>query len=233
MKTIIRCSLIIAFTWINVPVYAGDLQDGVEAYKEEDFETVVSKWQPLAERGDPRAQFNLGMMYFDGYGEANNYFAAAKWFWRASKQGHAKSQLKLGTMYYKGIGVTESKSKAAKLYRMSAAGGNGKAQTLAGLVYGEGLGVDQDFKEAAKWYQLAAEKGYATAQYNLGVMYRYGNGVDMDIVKAYTWFLIAGENDNDGANNDKDDLAENMDQVQISEGKKLAAKWIEKHPKKE
>ncbi|MGV7222027.1 MAG: tetratricopeptide repeat protein [Nitrospinales bacterium] len=233
MKTIFGCSLIIALSLVFVPAYAGDLQEGVEAYKDEDFETVLTKWQPLAERGDPKAQFNLGMMYYDGYGDANNYFAAAKWFWRASKQGHAKAQLKLGTMYYQGIGVDENKSKAAKLYRMSAKGGNGKAQTLAGLVYGEGLGVDQDFKEAAKWYELAANKGFATAQYNLGVMYRDGNGVDMDMVKAYTWFLIASENDNDDADNGKDEIVENMAQEQISEGKKMAAIWIKKHPKKE
>ena len=233
MKTIIGCSLIIALTLVYIPVNAGDLQDGVEAYKEEDFETVLSKWQPLAERGDAKAQFNLGMMYFDGYGDENNYFAAAKWFWRASKQGHAKAQLKLGTMYYQGIGVNESKSKAAKLYKMSAKRGNGKAQTLAGLVYGEGLGVDQDFEEASKWYQLAANQGYATAQYNLGVMYRDGSGVDMDSVKAYSWMLIASENDNDDANNDKDDLEDNMSLEQVSEGKKIAAKWMEKHPKKE
>ena len=124
------------------PVYSGDLQDGADAYKEEDFQTALDKWIPLADQGDAKAQYNLGMMYFDGYGDANNYFAAAKWFWRASKLGHARAQLKLGTMYYQGIGVTESKSKAAKLYRMSAKGGNGKAQTLTGLVYGEGIGVD-------------------------------------------------------------------------------------------
>jgi TPR repeat protein len=231
MKTIIGCSLIIALTLVYVPVYAGDLQDGLEAYKDEDFETVLSKWRPLAERGDPKAQFNLGMMYYDGYGDSNNFFAAAKWFWRASKQGHAKAQLKLGTMYYQGIGVKESKSKAAKLYRMSAKGGNGKAQTLAGLIYGEGLGVDQDFKEAAKWYQLAASKGYSTAQYNLGIMYRDGNGVNRDMVQAYTWLLIASENENDDADIDKDDLEENMSPEQISEAKKMAAKWMKKHPK--
>jgi len=232
MKTIIGCSLILALSLTVAPVYADALQDGVDAYKLEDFQTVLEKWQPLADEGDLKAQYNLGVMYFEGYGDANNYFAAAKWFLRAAKKGHAKAQLKLGIMYYQGIGIPEDKTKAAKLFRMSAKGGDGKAQTLAGLVYGEGLGVNQDFKESAKWYRLAAAKGYATAQYNLGIMYRDGKGMDQDILASHMWLNIARKNGIDDGSMDKDELEENMTPDQIAEAQKLAREWMEKHPKK-
>jgi len=232
MKTLIGRALIFILGLMVAPVYAGALQDGVDAYKEEDFQTVLEKWQPLADRGDAKAQYNLGVMYYEGYGDANDYYAAAKWFWRASKRGNAKAQLKLGTMYYQGIGVDESKAKAAKLYRMSAKGGNGKAQTLAGLVYGEGIGVDQDYEESLKWFRLAAEKGYATAQYNLGIMYRDGNGVDRDNLASHMWFNIAVKNGSDDGSMEKDELEENMAPEQIAEAKKLAREWMKKHPQK-
>ena len=38
------------------------------AYKRGDYETALRVWKPLAEQGNVRAQFSLGVLYRDGQG---------------------------------------------------------------------------------------------------------------------------------------------------------------------
>ena len=40
-----------------------DFQKGVEAYDKGDYETALKEWRPLAEQGNAKAQYNLGLMY--------------------------------------------------------------------------------------------------------------------------------------------------------------------------
>ena len=47
---------------------AGPLEDGSSAYQRGDYATALRLWRPLAEHGDPRVQYNLGLMY--GMGSA-------------------------------------------------------------------------------------------------------------------------------------------------------------------
>jgi len=57
-----------------------------------------------AERGDVVAQYNLGMMYADGRGVAQDDAQALTWFRKAADQGNAGAQDKLGFMYVNGRG---------------------------------------------------------------------------------------------------------------------------------
>jgi len=41
-----------------------------------DYETAMRVWRPLADQGDARAQFNLGVIYRDGQGVPQDYAAA-------------------------------------------------------------------------------------------------------------------------------------------------------------
>ena len=47
---------------------AGPFEDGVVAYNRGDYATALRLWRPLAEQGDTKAQFNLGLMYKNGEG---------------------------------------------------------------------------------------------------------------------------------------------------------------------
>ena len=49
-------------------VYGGDFQDGVDAYKRQDYKTAYKLFLQLAEQGDAKAQYNLGKMYLKGEG---------------------------------------------------------------------------------------------------------------------------------------------------------------------
>ena len=44
-------------------VFGDDYQDGVDAYKRKDYKTAYKLWLPLAEQGNAKAQYNLGVMY--------------------------------------------------------------------------------------------------------------------------------------------------------------------------
>src|SRR5450759_3597993 len=69
---------------------------------EQQFKTLQQK----AEQGDAEAQFNLGVMYTNGYGVWQDYAQAAAWFLKAAEHGDAMAQIALGYAYAKGQGVS-------------------------------------------------------------------------------------------------------------------------------
>jgi TPR repeat protein len=71
---------------------AGPFEDGIEAARRADYETVLWLWRPLAERGDAKAQTALGRLYAQGRGVSRDYAAAMGWDRKASDQGDAEAQ---------------------------------------------------------------------------------------------------------------------------------------------
>lgn len=59
--------------------FAGPLEDGVAAFNSQDYDAALSLLKPLAEQGNPAAQYQLGYMYLYGHGVEKNY--AEAWFW--------------------------------------------------------------------------------------------------------------------------------------------------------
>ncbi|GAB55027.1 sel1 domain protein repeat-containing protein [Glaciecola punicea ACAM 611] len=64
--------------------------------------------QQLAQDGDAKAQYNLGIMYHSGKGVLKDFKEAVKWHRLAAEQGIAVPQLHLGFMYYSAEGVPQS-----------------------------------------------------------------------------------------------------------------------------
>jgi TPR repeat protein len=55
--------------------------------------------KPLAEKGDPDAQYELGGIYHYGYMGANDYTKASAWYQRAAKQGNTDAMIGLAALY--------------------------------------------------------------------------------------------------------------------------------------
>ncbi|MCH8476234.1 MAG: sel1 repeat family protein [Opitutales bacterium] len=146
---------------------------------------------------DADAQFDLGDMYFEGYGVAQNFEKAAEWFRNAAQQGHAKAQAGLGYLYHEGKGVSQDYSEAIKWLRKAAEQGHVEAQAGLGFIYFEGRGTSQDYSEAVKWLRKAAEQTDAEAQFGLGYMYFKGKGGPQDYSEAAKWFRKAAEQEYD------------------------------------
>jgi hypothetical protein len=141
---------------VEAPMTHDKQEAGVAAYQRGDFAAAFQLFQPLAERGDASAQSNLGVMYEQGRGVAQNYREAMRWFRLAAVQGNASAQSNLGVMYYKGQGIAQDYGEATKWYRLAAEQRNPEAQFNLGVMYEEGRGVAQDRVRAHMWYNLAA-----------------------------------------------------------------------------
>ena len=210
-KGIIPVLLVLFLAWV---ILDDDFEKGTKAYQSGDYATALSKWTPLANEGDARAQFRLGLMYAEGEGVSQDYAEAEKWYRLAAEAGDddaqyrlerilyvkstrieaeagdAEAQYELGQMYANGDDVVQDDVEAVKWIRLAAEAGRTDAQRSLGQIYEKGMGVSQDDAEAVKWYRLAAEGGSAPAQVDLGFMYEEGRGVEQNNLLAYMWYNV-------------------------------------------
>lgn len=89
------------------PARADRFYDGLVAYNEGDFRTALSRWRPLAENGDAKAQSSLGFLYYKGLGLRQDYHSAFKWFKRAATGNIVQAQAFLSIMYFEGQGIRQ------------------------------------------------------------------------------------------------------------------------------
>jgi TPR repeat protein len=107
----------------EVPVASlpqGDFKAGVAALYRKDYATALRHLKPLAEQGDATAQYNIGLLYYQGQGVTKDYDEAAKWYRKSADQGNADGQLFLGIMYQYGQGMKKDSAEAEKWYRKAA-----------------------------------------------------------------------------------------------------------------
>ena len=222
-------ALVVALSTIGSGM-AGPFEDGLAAYKRQDYATALRLWKPLAEQGDARAQTRLGSTYVLGEGVPQDYAEAMQWYRKAAEQGHAPAQNNLGVMYEKGLGVRRDYAEAMQWYRKAAEQGDARAQHNLGVMYEKGLGVPQDYAEAVRLWKPLAEQGNADAQNNLGVMYENGQGVPQDYVLAHVWFNLSASRQTDPENRERtakarDRVAAKMTPAQITEAQRRAREW--------
>ena len=67
---------------------------------------------PMAQKGDPAAQYELAGFYHYGYVGANDYTKALKWYRASARQGYADAMVGLSVMYLGGQGVTKDSREA-------------------------------------------------------------------------------------------------------------------------
>ena len=65
-----------------------------------------------AQKGDPDAQFHLGVMFENGRGMPRNIKKAVKWYRKAAKQGHVDAQYTLSVLHRSGYGVQRDNRQA-------------------------------------------------------------------------------------------------------------------------
>ncbi len=120
---------------------------------------LFEDFKAKAEKGEVRAQYNLGVLYHRGTGVQQSYILAAHWYRIAALEGLDVAQNNLGYMYEAGAGVDEDPSKAAHWYRKAADQGYTKAQLNLCELYRDGRGVAKDLATAYRWCDQAAASG--------------------------------------------------------------------------
>jgi TPR repeat protein len=97
------------------------------AYLRDDYAKTAKELEGLANLGDPRAQYNLAVLYDKGLGVAQSDAEALRWYTRAAEQGDPRAQYNLGLMYMNGQGVEPNLVLAYYWMSLSVAQGNENA----------------------------------------------------------------------------------------------------------
>ena len=230
-------------------VFADGFQQRLNTYLEKDKieQRRVNKLvTSLAEQGDAKSQFKMGMIYKLGQGVQQDYEEAVKWYRLGAEQGDINAQYNLGLMYENGQGVQQDYKEAVKWCRLAAEQGDVEAQYNLGLMYRTGQGTPQSHKESIKWllkvaeqnvvilsikaqrliranyhqlHKQIAEEGDSYAQRFLGASYYLGLGVTQDYAEAAKWYKKAAEKE--------DRIAQNILGAMYAKGKGVSKDFVE------
>jgi len=116
---IIIAAIILTMSGVSL-ANADSLRAGIAAFAREDYVRAADIFGPLADRGNPVAQFHLCFMYANGRGVQQNYAEAAMWCHRAAEQGYPPAQYLLGLLFDKGQGVPVNWVQAHKWLNLAA-----------------------------------------------------------------------------------------------------------------
>jgi len=209
----------------HIRLACAGVPEGLDALRRNDFATAAKELRPAAERGDPEAQYRVGLMYEFGKGYPKDMKQALAWLRQAAGQGHVAAEVELGVLYRTGDGVPQDDAQAVSWFTKAAGQGSATAQYNVGLMYAKGAGVKVDNAQAIAWFRKAADQGFTLAQFKLGVAYENGEGVTRDPVLAYAHYAIAARANNAEYASYRDDVAKSLTPAQLREGQALAASW--------
>jgi len=140
----------------------------------------------------------LGILYANGQGVAQDEMQALYLFEQAAEQGNMYAQYNLAWLYQFRPNVGRDYLQAQIWLEKAAEQGHIGALTHLGDLYINGGSIPQDYARAIEFYTRAAERGDARAQvaerpqsraqYMLGLFYATGEeGVEQDLQKAQYW----------------------------------------------
>lgn len=152
--------MVCALALLAGPLQAAEpsIRAGELAAQEQNWVTALSNWEPLADQGNPRAQFYLAGIYDQGLGVPKDTELAVQWLIKSAKNGYPLAQFNLGNGFFK-RGEEKDFQQAALWWNAAAEQGFFPAQYNLAVLYEEGQGVPKDQHKAAYWYREAAKLG--------------------------------------------------------------------------
>ena len=158
MKNIKLLSYVSVFLFVIFALFS--VSFGAEDLSQSEVDEIIKG----VEKGDPKAQFKLGLMYYKGQNVKQDYEQAFYWFKKVAEQGYAEAQNNLGVMYGNGEGVKQDYEQASYWYKKAAEQEHAGAQNNLGIMYWNGEGVKRDEEQAFSWFKKAAENGDENAK---------------------------------------------------------------------
>jgi len=188
-------SLLLALTLLSsVPALSNDLELGIYQLNRGEFHQAIEQFRPLVAEGYSPAQYQMGLVYQNGYGIGKDGMKALALFQLAADQNYPDAQFELGLIYTEGKLVKKDLKKAFEFTEKAAKKNLSSAQFNLAVMYANGEGVKQDDFKASRWYQSAADQNNALAQYNLALLYSEGKGVEKSTELSYIWNTLASWN---------------------------------------
>lgn len=140
----------------------------------------VSEITSRAEKGDNLSQFDLGYLYFNGWGVNQDFSKSFYWFQKSAEQGNIEAQKSLYRMSWLGKGVRQSYQQGVFWLQKAAEGKDVESQRKLGDLYlsdwvGKNDSVYKDHEKAIYWLKLASKTGDGKSLLSLGNFYLSGN----------------------------------------------------------
>jgi len=155
--------LLILVLGLVAPATAAELDDAVAAAHSGDYAAALRRLSLLAEKGDARAQFDIGFMHAYGWGVQRDPAEAITWYRKAANQGLQIAQHFLGLAYVNGEGVRPDGAEAGRWFARAAAQGFAQAQFMLGLMILDGRGVPKDVVQGYAFIVMAGQGGVRSA----------------------------------------------------------------------
>lgn len=155
--------VLLAFGLISASATAQSVGEGIDAWQRGDAAAAVRIWQPLAEKGDADAAFNLGQAYRLGKGIPLDLAIAQSWFEKAARKGHVDAQATLGLLLFQ----SGNRAGAMRWLSTAADAGEARAMLMIGTALYNGDGIAADPVKAYAYVSRAAAQGLAPAQATL------------------------------------------------------------------
>jgi TPR repeat protein len=125
---------------------------------EKDIKQALAWYQLAADRGDPFAQWRVGMAYVNGEQRAKDAAQAVAWFQRSAASEYGLGLGSLAVMVATGDGIAQDFTEARSLYARAAAAGNPHGYRGLAVMHlrGEGGAVDPVRARVLYWQALQA-----------------------------------------------------------------------------
>jgi len=126
---------------------------------------VLKFQQRLAKKGDPYAQYKLGVMYESGFGVDVDYDEALKWYIKASRQGNRAATRRINYIdILKGGYKPEEDAAWLAELKQDANADDGEAALLLGVMYKNGTAVGKDLNMSHRYLKRAIVKDVSGAE---------------------------------------------------------------------
>jgi uncharacterized protein len=160
---------------------------GATADREEGTKLLAS----AAKLGNPKAAFNLAMLYLDGQTFPQNMQRAAELLRMAADAGNPQAQYALATLYKEGTGVEKSPEMAVRLLQAAALADNVDAEVEYAIALFNGKGTPKNEAAAVALLRRAARQNSAIAQNRLAGVLIFTVGTPADKIEGFKWHLVA------------------------------------------
>ncbi|MEI6895128.1 MAG: tetratricopeptide repeat protein [Colwellia sp.] len=175
-------------------VLSVSLDQGIYEMNRGEFKAAIAHFDPLVAQGYAPAQYQMALVYQNGYSVPKDGYKALELFKLSADQNYPDAQFELALIYTEGKLVKQDLNKAFQLTHKAAKKELASAQFNLAVMYANGTGVEQDHFKASRWYKRSAKQNYALAQFNLALLYSEGKGVEQSTDLSYVWNTVAAWN---------------------------------------
>jgi TPR repeat protein len=167
-----------------------------EYHRNHENKKAIYWWKKAALNGNySKAYFNLGSVYYHGWGVPIDYSKSLKYFLKSIKTKHSLikySYHAIGGMYYSGEGTKKNISKAIKFYQLAVKQNNIPSMGMLESIYQSKKNKKYyNSRKAFKYELIMAKNNIARSQFKVGLRYLLGKGVRKNIILADKYLVRA------------------------------------------